>query len=73
MVGSALQHARNGSEEKAGEVVETTRSEREETVARLLRRKAEGGNVRSTPGVDSGTVDTTEGRSLDNPKRGREW
>jgi hypothetical protein len=65
-VGSALQQTRVASEEQAVEVVETTRTERGRAVAGWSRRWVR----EDPPGVDSGVARTTEGRSLDNPKRG---
>jgi len=44
----------------------TTRAEHEGALAGSFRRRTRKGE----PGVDSGVVSTTEGRSLDNPRRG---
>jgi len=70
-VGNALQYTRPGREEESGEVVRNhgvgTRRKLAASSRRRASTRATGGSL---PGVDSLTSKTTEGRSLDNPKRG---
>jgi hypothetical protein len=71
MVGNALQHTRPDREEEAGEVGQNhevgTRMRRGSRIPKDASDRATG---RLPPGVDSLARNTTEGRSLDNPKRG---
>jgi len=70
-VGNALQYAHPDREEQAGEVVQDhevgTRMGSGIPIPKAAGHRATG---RRLPGVDSLASKTTEGRSLDNPKRG---
>jgi hypothetical protein len=70
-VGNALQDAHPDREEQTGEVVQDhkvgTRMKSGIFIPKAAGHRATGGRP---PGVDSLASNTTEGRSLDNPKRG---
>jgi len=70
MVGSALQYTYTAGKEQADEVVGDHEVGTREELAALLRRRVVTVRRRGSPGVDSPVFETTEGRSLDNPKRG---
>ena len=71
-VGSGLQDVRTVLEEKAVEVVENHEGGTSSEVGCLRAEGTRSGQPRCAPGVDSFTAKTTQGRSLDKPKRGKE-
>jgi len=66
-VGSALQYTRPASEAETVAVVGNHEDGTWRSCGRLFPKE---GPARELPGVDSGVARTTEGRSLDNPRRG---